>query len=194
MPTLFDTHLIDLHSQPSIQGHDLLTICALAESEGMVESIESYSFDQFLGLTIHLFVTTQSQDTREQLAQQLTKFGSAAVLPLIKILWRMRSHSSLQLLAQNSLEQMAPYSLIIGLSHFLDRETNDDLREIATQMLVNLMQDPNRSVLLSLPKLVSSKTWRLLKLHLLAEKSYPTDKAGCFSNNLPVEMSIILSY
>lgn len=193
MPTLFDTHLIDLHSQPSIQGHDLLTICALANAEGMVESIDSYSFDQFLGLTIHLFVTTQSQDTREQLAQQLTKFGSAAVSPLIKLLWRMRSHSSLQLLARNSLEQMAPYSLMIGLSHVLDRETNDDLRTIAIQMLLNLMQDSNRSVLLSLPKLVSAKTWRLLKLHLLAEKTYSTDETSCLNQSLPVDMSMILS-
>ncbi|MEO0430808.1 MAG: hypothetical protein AAF151_03850 [Cyanobacteria bacterium J06656_5] len=193
MPTLFDTHLIDLHSQPSIQSHDLLTICALAESEGMSESLESYSFDQFLGLTIHLFITTQSQDTREQLAQQLTKFGSAAVAPMVKILWRMGSHRSLQLLAQNSLQQMAPFALIIGLSHVLDRETDDGLRTVAIQMLVKLMQDPEQSVLLSLPKLVSDMTWRLLKRHLLAEKNCPTDEVICFSHNLPVEMNIIFS-
>ena len=194
MPTLFDTHLIDLHSQPSIQSHDLLTICALAESEGMVESIDSYSFDQFLGLTIHLFVTTQSQDIRQQLAQHLTKFGSAAVSPMVKILWQMRSHSSLQLLAQDSLEQMDPYALIIGLSHVLDRETDDDLRTVAIKMLVTLMmQDSEQSVLLLLPKLVSDTTWRLLKRHLLAEKNYPTDEAICLNHNLFVEMNIIFS-
>lgn len=185
MPALPKTHLISLHSQHSIQSHDLLTVWNLAQAEGMAEGCESHcSFEQFLGLAIHLLVTTQSQQTREQLAQQLTKFGSAAVLPVAKILYRMDPQSRLRVLAQQILDQMEPYPLIIGLSQVLDRETDEDLRAIAVQMLMNLIQNHERPVLLLLPKLVSQTTWRLLKRHLLAEISYPTGNNACLGNSL----------
>ncbi|MEA5466396.1 hypothetical protein [Leptothoe sp. PORK10 BA2] len=157
-----------------------------------MENVESYSFDQFLGLAIHLFITTQSQHTREQLVQQFPKFGSAAVLPLVKVICRMPPQSELPLLAQASLEDMAPPSLIIGLNQVLDCETDDDLREIAIQKLMNLMQKYDQSVLLLLPKLVSQQTWRLLKLHLLAESPYPKFNQACLNNKLPVKVKCSL--
>ena len=178
MPILLDARLIALHSQHSIQGRDLLKICALAKAEGMVADIDAYSFNDFLGLTIHLFVTTQSQHTREQLALQLPKFGSAIVLPLIKILCRIQAQEDIQALVQQSLDKIDLYPLIIGLNQVLDRENDKSLRTIAIQRFMKLIQENNQSLLLILPRLVSTKTWHLLKLQLLETMPYPRFNTG----------------
>lgn len=178
MPTLLDDRLVSLHSQHSLDSHALLKIGALADAEGMVDAIDSYSFKDFLGLTIHLFVTTQSQETREQLAQQLPKFGSEVVLPLLKIVCRIQSQTSLQSLAQRSLEKIALYPRIIGLSQVLDREADIALRAVAVQHLLQLIQANQPSILLLLPRLVSEETWHLLKVRLLQESPYPKFNLG----------------
>ncbi|MEL6230226.1 MAG: hypothetical protein AAFR24_09975 [Cyanobacteria bacterium J06627_3] len=190
MSTLFDTHLVALHSQHSIQSHDLLMIFDLAEAEGMVENIDSYSFDDLLGLTVHLFVTTQSPSIREQLALQLSKFGSAAVLPLIKILCRVQSIDNIQLLVQKSLETLAIYPLIIGLGQVLDHEVDISLRTVAMQLLIQLIQENDQSVLLILPKLVSKRTWQLIKLQLLAESPYPKFNTTCVDKSFRVQVHV----
>ena len=179
MPNLLHPHFISFHSQNSIQSHDVLTISALAKTEGLTDDINTYSFDDFLGLAIYLFVTTQSQQTREQLSLHLSKFGSAAVLPLVKILCRIRLHKSVRQLAQQSLDNMELYPLIIGLSHVLDREVDDALRTTAIQALIRITQEHNQSVLLLLPKLVSQKTWRIVKSKLLAVSPYPRFNHAC---------------
>lgn len=182
MPTLLDTQLSALYSQHSLQNQDLLTIVTLAKAEDVVDNIETYGFDDFLGLTIHLFVTTQSQQVREQLALKLPKFGSAVVLPLVKILCRMQTRDQVQLLAQQSLDKMVVYPLIIGLGQVLDRETDETLRTTAVHLLTKLVQENDQSFLLVIPKLVSSKTWHLLKLQLLETLPYPKFNTECFSD------------
>lgn len=191
MPTLLDNHLIALYSQHSIQSQDLLNIRALAEADGMTENIDDYRFENFLGLTIHLLLTTQSQYTREQLSRQLPKFGSAAVLPLIKILCRLHSQSDLQFLAQKTLDKMALYPLIIGLGGVLDLEADTDVRAIAIQMLIQLTQEQDQSVLTLLPKLISPKTWQLLKLHLLAQFPYPTFNRTDAGNSFCLQIDVV---
>lgn len=178
MPTLFDAHLVALYSQHSIQSQDLLKICDLAKTEDMIANLETYSFDNFLGLTIHLFVTTQSQHTREQLALQLPKFGSAVVSPLIKILCRLQMQKDVYALTQKSLNNIELYPLIIGLSQLLDHEVDNTLRAIAVQQLMQLIEASNQSVLSVLPRLVSQRTWRILKLQLLAKTPYPRFNLG----------------
>lgn len=178
MPTLLDDRLVSLHSQHSLDSHALFEICALANAEGMVDAIDSYSFKDFLGLTIHLFVTTQSQETREQLALQLPKFGSEVVLPLLKIVCRIQSQKNLQSLTQQSLEKISLYPRIIGLSQVLDREVDSSLRAMATQQLLQLIQANQPSILLLLPRLVSKRTWHLLKVKLLQESPYPKFNFG----------------
>jgi hypothetical protein len=91
----------------------------------------------------------------------------------MKILWRIPPQEHIHTLAQQSLDRMALYPLIIGLNQVLDREVDAPLREAAMQWLVKLIQENNQSILLVLPKLVSPKTWRLLKLQLLATIPYP---------------------
>lgn len=178
MSTLFDARLVSLHSQHSIQSQDLLEICYLAKAEGTVVNPEVYSFENFLGFTIHLFVTTRSQHIREQVTLHLPKFGSAVVSPLIKILCRLQTQENIYVLAQKSLDNIGVYALIIGLSQLLDCETDNDLRAAAVQRFMQLIEESNQSVLSILPKLVSQKTWRILKLQLLAKMPYPRFNTG----------------
>ena len=178
MSTLFDTRLVALHSQHCLQSQDMLKICDLARAEGMAEEFENYSFDTFLGMVIHMLITTESQHTREQLAQQLPKFGSAAVSPLIKILYRLQTQQHIRALAQASLNKIDLYPLVIGLSQLLDNEIDTTLRSAAVQQLTELIESHNQSVLLVLPKLVSTKTWQILKLQLLTQMPYPKFNIG----------------
>ena len=184
MSTLFDTRLVALHSQHCLQSQDMLKICDLARAEGMAEEFENYSFDTFLGMVIHMLITTESQHTREQLSQQLPKFGSAAVSPLLKILYRPQTQPNIRTLAQASLNKIDLYSLIIGLSQLLDNETDNTLRSAAVQQLIKLIAGHNQSVLLVLPKLVSTKTWQILKLQLLTQTPYPKVNIGDCDRNL----------
>ena len=188
MPNLLHPCFIAFHSQHCIQSHDVLKISDLAKAEGMFDDIETYSFDDFLGLTIYLFVTTQSQQTREQLSLHLSKFGSAAVLPLIKILCRIRLHQNVRQLAQQSLDRMELYPLIIGLSHVLDREVDDVLRTAAIQSLIRITQENNQSVLLLLPKLVSQQTWQIVKSKLLEVSPYPQFNNACSDPSVSFEL------
>ena len=173
MSVLLDTRLISLHSQHTIQRCDLLKIYELSTAEATVKNIENYSFDNFLGLAIHLFVTTQSKHTRKQLSALLPKFGSAIVSPLLKILYCMPLQHSVYPLAQQCITAMDLYPLIIGLDNVLKYETNELLQKAAIQRLMGIIRENEPSILLALPKLVSQDTWNLLKAQLLEESPYP---------------------
>ncbi|MDV3353358.1 hypothetical protein D0962_05830 [Leptolyngbyaceae cyanobacterium CCMR0082] len=178
MSILFDASLVALHSQHSIQSQDLWEICACAHDEGVDDNFSTYSFDDFLGLTVHLFITTQAQQVRQQLALKLHKFGSAIVSPLIKTLHQMQTQEEIQLLVQQSLDRLAPHALIIGLSQLLEHEIDNTFRTTAMQRLMDLIHAGDQTVLLVLPKLVSTKTWRLVKLQQLQEIPYPIFNKG----------------
>ncbi len=113
--------LSELQSQHSLQGEDWLSICILSEVEGIFESAQSWSFEEFLGFTLHLFITTDAPHIRAQVAQKLPKFGNRVVLPLFKILHHFQAiadsqadaqtsalASDVSALATQSLSQMAP--------------------------------------------------------------------------------------
>ena len=113
--------LSELQAQPSLQSEDWLSICTLSEVEGIFESAQSWSFEEFLGFTLHLFITTDSPHVRAQVAQKLPKFGSRIVLPLIKISHHFQAIADAQTdartsalasdvatLAAQSLSQIAP--------------------------------------------------------------------------------------
>ncbi|MEM1252301.1 MAG: hypothetical protein AAGI69_07695 [Cyanobacteria bacterium P01_H01_bin.21] len=173
MSTLLDTRLVALYSQHSIQYGDLLEIYELSTTETTVESIDTYRFDELLGLVVHLFVTTQSQQIREKLSALLPKFGSAAVLPLLKILCHLPAQASIHSLAQQSIADIAVYPLIIGLDQVLAYETNELVQKAAIQKLMHITRDNESSILLVLPKLVSQNTWGLIKVQLLRDSSEP---------------------
>ena len=187
MSTPPDSRFIELHSQHTLQYHDLLTIYNLAKDEGMAENIDSFSFNDLLGLTIHLFVTTQSQRTREQLSQQLPKFGSSVVLPLIKILCHKQlGHvDNLHVLTQKSLDRINPHALLIGLNRVLTLETDPQLGTAARQIVKNLIQTHDRSVLFLLSKLIFQEHWLPLNTSSFEELPSPmvhtTEKLAAFN-------------
>lgn len=172
MPTLQDTHFAALHSQHTLQQADLFAIYAFANHEGMNETIDSYSFEDFLGLTVYLFITSPSQDAREQLAQLLSKFGSAAVLPLLKILCKkdLLVEKNIQPLVQQTLSQMAPYPLAIGISQILDQNVNDELKTVSLQVLKQLIQTCESPTRLELSQVFSETAWNRIE-DLLSQNS-----------------------
>lgn len=165
MPTLQDTRFIALHSQHTLQQSDFLAICAIANQEYVEDLIDSYSFEDFLGLTVYLFITTPSQDTRKQLARLLSKFGSAAVSPLLKILCKKEFlvEENIQVLTQQTLSQMAPYPLVIGIAQTLAQEVNGELETAALQLLKQLIQTCEPATRLALSQLFSETIWKKIE-------------------------------
>lgn len=174
MPTIQDTRAAAFHSQHTLQQADLLAIYALANHAGVDEAMDSYSFDDFLGLTVYLLITTSSQDMRQQLAQLLSKFGSAAVLPLLKILCKkdFLVEANIQPLVRQTLGQMAPYPLAIGIGQILDQSLDQDneLKTVALQVLKQLIQTCEPSTRLGLSQLFSEAAWNRIE-NLLSEHS-----------------------
>lgn len=154
MFNMMDPGFVALHSQHTLQYSDWMTISNLAKSENIDESLDSWDFEDFLGLAVYMFVTTQSQDTRIQLSQLLPKFGSAAVLPLLKILCKRKVfvEQGIPTLAQQSLNTMSPYPLAIGLNQALNLKSQADLKIVALQTLKQLFQsygEPSTRLVLS---------------------------------------------
>ncbi len=92
----------ELQAQHSLQGEDWLSICTLSGVEGIVENAQDWSFEEFLGFTLHLFITTDSAHVRAQVARKLPKFGSRIVPPLIRILHHFQAIANTQTDAKTS--------------------------------------------------------------------------------------------
>ncbi|MEM6256234.1 MAG: hypothetical protein AAF821_25250 [Cyanobacteria bacterium P01_D01_bin.156] len=164
MSTSISPGFVTLHSQHTLQHTDWLVVYTLANQEGVGEHLDSYDFDDFLGLAVYLFITSQSQDTRKQLSQLFPKFGSAIVLPLVKILCKQDIfvEQSIPVLAKYSLTKMAPYSLAIGLNQVLTLKIQNDLKTVALQTFRQLLQSCEPSVQLVLSQLLSEKNRQLV--------------------------------
>ncbi|ESA38354.1 hypothetical protein N836_02310 [Leptolyngbya sp. Heron Island J] len=164
MSTLIGSSFVALHSQHTLQYADWLAVYTLAKDEGVGEHLDSYDCENFLGLAVYLFITTQSQGTREQLSRLLPKFGSAIVLPLLKILYRKEIfvEQNIPMLAQQSLNEMAPYPLMIGLNQVLDLNLQDALKTVALQMVQQLLQSCEPSVYVVLSQLLSETNRHLV--------------------------------
>ncbi|NEP17809.1 MAG: hypothetical protein F6J97_13040 [Leptolyngbya sp. SIO4C1] len=186
MTTSASNRLAVLHAQHSLQGDDLLTIYQLASAEGVTESLEVLNFEEFTGFSFYLFITTQSAQTREQLAQLLHKFGSDAVLPLIKISRYFQLSDDLKALTVQSLERMTPYTLAIGLDRVLN-ESDHQLRLVALERLVRLVREQGDAMRQVLPQLLSPKNWQLLDSYLL--ERCPTPQSGAQPRRAQREIS-----
>ena len=164
MSNMVNSGFVELHSQHTLQHADWMTISGLAKAENLGECFLSWDFEDFLGLAVYLFVTTQSKDTREQLSQLLPKFGSAAVLPLLKILCKKEIfvEKTIPTLAQQSLTKMAPYPLVIGLNQVLNLKAQGDLKAAALQILRRLLQSCEPSTIVVLSQLLSDTNRQLV--------------------------------
>lgn len=134
MRTPTDVYTNELQAQHTLQSDDILKICHLANIENIFDQIESFSFEQFFGFACHLFITTESQQARKELASILPKFGSISVFSLLKISHHLSTPKSslereqqLGELAMNSLKAMPVPTLVIGLAEIIETEANSDL-------------------------------------------------------------------
>lgn len=175
MTILLSSHFITLHSQHCLTHADLLKIYQLATLEEMDECIDSFSFEEFLGLVVYMLVTTQSKDSREQLCGLLPKFGSAAVLPLLKVLSHQDSIASEKLspLIHKSLHGMEGYALIIGLDQVLHQNLANDLKTLALEMLRQRLQLLEQAELSLLPQMLSDATLEMVKDLLVVDVGLP---------------------
>ena len=171
MPTLIDSDFVTLHGQHTLHSADWLTVYAIAKDEGVGKRLDSYDFDDFLGLAVYLFITTQSQGSRQELSQLLPKFGSAAVLPLLKVLCKkdVFAEQNVPMLAQQSLHNMAPYALVIGLNQVLGLNSQDNLTTVALQMLRQLLQSCEPSVRLVVYQLLSEANRQLVSEYSVSQ-------------------------
>ena len=180
-----------LYSQHSLNSHDWQTICQLAsldiESESQLQQIASLTFEQFFGLAVHSFITTENAATRQQLATLLPKFGSRAVLSLFKVLLhcdkltfpvdhttgKTLSHE-LRALSIQSLNNIEPTAFVLGLEDALSDEKAADMMPLIIDVLVSANRREEDAILTLLPRLLSANSWQQLKKNLLA---YPTFSA-----------------
>lgn len=174
MHTSIDSDFVALHSQHTLQHADWLAVFAIAKNEGVGEHLDSYDFEDFLGLAVYLLVTTQSQYNREQLSQLLPKFGSAVVLPLLKILYKQDvfAEQAIPILAQQSLDTMAPYSLIVGIDQVLGMNIQDDLAVVALRVAKQLLQSCEPSTCLILSRLLSETNRQLVSEFSMPRSEY----------------------
>ncbi len=185
----------DLHAQHTIDSGDLLVICSLANVDNIFERVESWSFEQFFGFAAYLFITTDSAETRQQLAQIMPKFGSRAVLSLVKILHHAQLSNdnkslSLKALATQSLGAMNPYTFAIGLTEVLAQDNAAELGSVAAKALVKISYESSDSILLLLPQLLPAKSWQLLKAKLVSEPSFTSIKKSIKEDTEAQKMAV----
>ena len=183
MTTLSKVQMIELHAQHTLQADDWMLICKLANVEGFFEQAASWRFEQFFGFTVYLFVTTESASDRQQLAHLISKCGSQAVLSLVRILHHAHysndlpagfKGSDLAPLALKSLEEMKPYTLVLGLIEVLEHADAAELMPTIVKALVKVIHEDSGAVLSLLPQLVPADIWQTLKAKMLQDPSFPT--------------------
>ncbi len=170
----------ELQAQHTIQGQDLLDICAIASQEtqldNIYEQLETWRFEQFFGLACHLFITTESPQSRVQLATLLPKFGSAAVYSLLRISHKfdpaIYPQKEVQQLSIRSLKEIPLPALVIGIVKAIEESNNsDDFLSEITPTLITLAAHHRVSLFSELAKQLSSEKWNNLQTKLLRKLS-----------------------
>ncbi|MGD1867064.1 MAG: hypothetical protein ACFB0D_21125 [Phormidesmis sp.] len=180
MRTPANIYASELQAQHTIESDDLLKICRLAKVENVFDKIESFSFEQFFGFACHLFITTESRSSREQLAHLLPKFGSIAVFSLLKISHHLSTADSalereqqLAMLSMQSLKTMSVPTLVIGLAQIIETEIGaeqrnyQDTMDMVVPALITLTAYHGENILSVLSDKLSAAAWNDLQQQLL---------------------------
>lgn len=180
MTTLSNAQKIALYTQHSLDSTDWQRICQLANVENgskqQVQKLESLSFEQFFGLAVHTFISTESTATRQQLSELLPKFGSRAVLSLFKILFHCKSEFAsfnivnaheLNALTRASLKRIEPVAFVMGLDSALADKAAKALMPLIIEELVSAIREDDGTILTLLPRLLSVDSWNQIKTNLL---------------------------
>lgn len=198
MRTPTNAYANELQAQHTIQSNDLLKICHLAKVENIFDKIESFSFEQFFGFACHLFITTESRDSREQLACILPKFGSVAVFSLLKISHllsvdntSLEREQQLAKLSMESLKAMPVPTIVIGIAQIIEAEesgnsevfpwASHDARHTMAMIvsaLITLRAYHGEDILSQLSEKLSYAAWNRLQQQLMQELSTRKDQSG----------------
>ncbi|MGC1219438.1 MAG: hypothetical protein WA883_18340 [Phormidesmis sp.] len=180
-PTETYTHQLknELNAQHTIQSEDLLAICAIASRETSIdnifEQISTWRFEQFFGLACHLFITTKSQQSRIQLSNLLPKFGSIAVVSLIKIAHHFSAstfaRNEVGQLAVDSLKEMPLQTLVIGLAPVIKDKGSYELMPTLVPVLIVLAAHHQAPLFSDLAQQLPAGVWNTLQAKLLRELS-----------------------
>ncbi|MEL6552381.1 MAG: hypothetical protein AAFQ63_02795 [Cyanobacteria bacterium J06621_11] len=190
MLTSSDAQTSQLQAQHTLTGQDLIELCAIASQETHINDIysqiETWKFEQFFGLACHLFITTESAQSRQQLSNLLPKFGSIAVYSLLKITDKFNeathSQNNIGVLALSSLKQMALQPLVIGLVKTIeDDSTTDKTIDSIIPSLVTLAAHHQDPLFAELAKRLKTSSWNNLQTKLLSLLS-DLRKAERFNN------------
>ena len=167
---------IELNLQHTLESKDLIAICSLAHmSDGagqsadyFLEHISTLGFEQFFGFTCHLFITTDLPQARQQLAQYLPKFGSIAVLSLLKIIHHFPFQTDIHQLALQTLESMTLEPLSAGLADTIEEYVESDLMdEVVIPNLIKLIYHHEDALLSMLSQQLSAQHWTATETKLL---------------------------
>lgn len=169
---------LQLAAQHTIEGKDLMAICAIALQEthlnNIYEQIETWQFEQFFGLACHLFITTKSTSARRQLADLLPKFGSIAVFSLLTISYKFnaqkQSQKETKQLAIHSLKEMPLPALVVGITNAIEEEEENSRNEFLSKIvptLIALAAHHQAALLSELAKQLTPQTWNALQSQLL---------------------------
>lgn len=171
MLTLSDAYGIEFHRQHTLQADDLARIIHLGEVEGLTEKIETWNVDLLFGFACHLFITTELQQTREQLSTLLPKFGSRAVYTLVRLTHLFPASHNIHSLAQQSLETIPLYPLVIGLAdaiQSIEEETNaKEIMPALVTAIIKLIYCHNGQLLDELSQQVSPYQWQTIETLML---------------------------
>lgn len=177
MHSLSNAQRIILQAQHTLQGADLTAICNLASVEGadidsLWTSIVSWDFEQLLGFTLHLFITAESSEVQNQVAQLLPKFGSQIVRPLIKITHHFHEpscheNSNLSALTQQSIQQINPQALSLGFAETLMGNNAEVLLPIVVNCLTSIPVEQSETILSYLAQQLPSQGYKALERQLL---------------------------
>lgn len=205
MTTFSDTQRISLYTQHALTGDDWLLISHLVDIEDAQtqEEIASLSFEQFFGLTVHAFMTTTQSSTRQQIAQILPKFGSRAVLSLLKILSYSENLvieryavslaeadvAEIESLALKGLNSMDMTAFVVGLEDAITDTSSALIMPTIVKVLTDAIRKGNGMLLTLLPRLLSTRSWLKLKSHLLSSPSFSAIQASIQSQQQRTALS-----
>ncbi|MEL6604788.1 MAG: hypothetical protein AAFP20_16375 [Cyanobacteria bacterium J06614_10] len=198
MLTLSDNYGLELHAQHSLRSADYLQIAQLASHEApqsnnsqtIFEQLSTFTFEQFFGFTCHLFITTDSSETREQLSLILPSFGSIAVLSLLKIANHFYPCEEVKALALKSLQHMPNQPLAVGIGRILEGEIAEEMRSAIAHRLVQMPVQRQEQILRLLAEQLSLTTWEKLEAELSQGQSNGSDVVTFDPHNRRIKIRI----
>ena len=160
-----------IDAQHSLQSEDMAFICHAAEVANMADEVLSWTFEEFFGFSFYLFITTDSPYIRKQLGHRLHKFGSRAVLSLIKIASQAQLSCELRAIAAENLQQMPAAVFSIGLINTFQDPKASQLMPVILEAITCRISAGDRDILSQLSQHLPKEIWLFLERRLTKQEN-----------------------